>query len=242
VEQLSRRTHQMVRNSPFLDQATRSGWGAVQKLLQPRKLRTYLASTDRMRVMIGAGPSKQHGWLPTDLTPSRPDVMFLDARKKLPFQDACVDLIHTEHMIEHIDFDDGQRFLAECARILKPGGRIRISTPDFDRVLALAQHPDPRVGSLIRAANARNQVDPEKLDDPIFAVNRLFSGHGHRFLYSVRMLKECLLSAGLQDVRRQEVGESEEPDLRGLEQHDQRVGAEWNSYHSLIVEAVKPQT
>jgi predicted SAM-dependent methyltransferase len=236
-----RKLHGLISGSPLLDQMARSGWGGVQLAVRPVKLRRYLASTDRVRVMLGAGPCARDGWLPTDITPSRRDVMYLDARKPLPFDDGSVDLIHTEHLIEHIDFPAGQHMLRECARILRPGGRLRISTPDYDRVVALAAQPlDPRLLAMVRDDNALNGVPEDKLDDASFVVNRLFSDYAHRFLYSEQLLTQCMHEAGLADVRRHDVGESDEPDLRDLEMHGERIGEEWNQFQSLILEAVLP--
>jgi len=36
-----------------------------------------------------------------------------------------------EHFIEHISFADAVKFLAEVRRLLKPGGTLRLSTPDL---------------------------------------------------------------------------------------------------------------
>jgi predicted SAM-dependent methyltransferase len=236
-----RRMHGLIAGSPLLDQMARSGWGGLQLGIRPLKLRRYLADTDRVRVMLGAGPCAREGWLPTDITPSRRDVVYLDARKRLPFEDGSVDLIHTEHLIEHIDFAAGQHLLRECNRILRPGGRLRVSTPDYERVLALAARPlDPRLAEMVRSDNALNGVPADKLDDPTFVVNRLFSDYAHRFLYSEQLLTRCMTEAGLAEVRRHDVGESDEPELRGLEMHGERIGEEWNQFQSLILEAVRP--
>ena len=99
----ARRVREAVSGSPFLTQTTQSGWTVAQKAMRGRKLKAYFAANPRVRLMIGSGPSKLDGWLATDLIPSRPDVVFLDANDPFPFDDATVDRIHTEHMIEHVE-------------------------------------------------------------------------------------------------------------------------------------------
>lgn len=233
-----RRGHSVVSRSPLLDQAARSAWGLLQRAVRDRKLRRYLASVDEIRLMLGAGPVKRPGWLATDLTPLRADVMLLDVSKPFPFNDDSVALIHTEHVIEHISYDVGQHMIRECARVLRPRGCLRISTPDFDRVVALADpNLDARVAVMMRDANVRQGVSSSRLADPCFSVNRLFSEFGHRFLYSEALLTRCLLEGGFREVARCAVGESDDPALRDLEMHGERIGSDWNAYQSLILEA-----
>lgn len=51
---------------------------------------------------------------------------------RLPFDDASVDNIYCSHVIEHIQNADAERFFAESARVLKPGGVMRIACPDAE--------------------------------------------------------------------------------------------------------------
>ena len=53
-----------------------------------------------------------------------------DFRYPLKINDDCVDGIFTEHVLEHLTYDQVERLLKECYRILKPGGIIRIIVPD----------------------------------------------------------------------------------------------------------------
>src|SRR5438270_1991172 len=58
----------------------------------------------------------------------------LDARvgsaEEMPVPDDSVDIVVSFETIEHVR--DPKRFLEECARVLAPGGRLVISTPDKD--------------------------------------------------------------------------------------------------------------
>jgi len=51
------------------------------------------------------------------------------APETLPFDDLSVDFIHISHLIDNIWVNDIYKFLQEINRILKPGGRLVISTP-----------------------------------------------------------------------------------------------------------------
>jgi 2-polyprenyl-3-methyl-5-hydroxy-6-metoxy-1,4-benzoquinol methylase len=57
----------------------------------------------------------------------------------IPAADASVDVLHAAEVIEHLY--DPDLFVDECARVLRPGGRLVVSTPNlqawFNRVLFL---------------------------------------------------------------------------------------------------------
>ncbi len=50
------------------------------------------------------------------------------AAEALPFPDACFDLVVASDVIEHVE--DVNRFAAECARVLRPGGLVFLATPN----------------------------------------------------------------------------------------------------------------
>ena len=66
--------------------------------------------------------------LPTkDFTP-----IDLSLDNTLPFDSEQASLIYCAHTIEHLPDKSCINFLAECARILKSGGRLRLVYPDFN--------------------------------------------------------------------------------------------------------------
>lgn len=49
----------------------------------------------------------------------------------------CVEEIRASHILEHFSVSDAMRALAEWFRVLKPGGRIRISVPDIHKAVTM---------------------------------------------------------------------------------------------------------
>jgi predicted SAM-dependent methyltransferase len=60
---------------------------------------------------------------------------------RLPYDDATFSFIFSEHFFEHIFMDEAFDLFVECARVLKPGGTLRISVPDAD--LRTYAKPEP---------------------------------------------------------------------------------------------------
>jgi predicted SAM-dependent methyltransferase len=60
-----------------------------------------------------------------------------DVRTGLPFDEGVVDLIFSSHMIEHLTFEEGRALVAECFRVLKPGGVARFSCPDGGKLMKM---------------------------------------------------------------------------------------------------------
>lgn len=75
-----------------------------------------------LNVEFGCGNRKTiAGWICHDRE--------VDITKPLPYNDGSVDMIRAEHVCEHVSGPEFLRFLEECYRILKPGGKARISMP-----------------------------------------------------------------------------------------------------------------
>ena len=60
------------------------------------------------------------------------DVVTVDVRKRLSFPSATFDVVYACHVVEHLDPDEADRFVAEIYRILRPGGLFRVSVPNLE--------------------------------------------------------------------------------------------------------------
>ena len=172
------------------------------------------------RLHIGCGQQSIKGWINID-NQGLPGVdQVLDVRNGLPFSGVAA--IYAEHFLEHLSLDDGLAFLTECRRVLAGDGILRLSTPSLDWVISTHYRWD-------------GATDEERGLDCI-RLNRAFHGWGHQFLYNRPMLGSALRAAGFASVSFRSYGESEVPELRGLERHET-----WNDTpelpHVLVVEA-----
>lgn len=106
------------------------GLYVLMKQVQARgKIRRLLAREGDLFVEFGAGDKKGSGfWVTVDM--SKYSDLFWDLRNGIPFPDNSVSKIYSSHFLEHLSFREGQCFLRECVRVLKPGGVFSISVPN----------------------------------------------------------------------------------------------------------------
>src|SRR5688500_2440993 len=93
-----------------------------------RLIETYFRTHGVKRLHLGCGGNILDGWLNCDLRPRSNEIVQLDATEAFPFPDEQFTYVFSEHMIEHVPFGDGAAMLAESYRVLRRGGKIRIST------------------------------------------------------------------------------------------------------------------
>lgn len=88
------------------------------------------------RLHLGCGPHILPGYVNCDVL-ALPGVDVVCPAHELPFEDgSCVEVL-AEHLIEHLTFFDFQRTIAECARVLGPGGVITLECPDLEEICRL---------------------------------------------------------------------------------------------------------
>jgi predicted SAM-dependent methyltransferase len=205
------------------------------------KIQAYLKANPAPKLHIGASYCLLPGWLNTDFILESSDVVYLDATRPFPFADNTFDYVMGEHMIEHIDYAGAEAMLRECYRVLKPGGRIRLATPDL-QVLAGLCAPVQNTAQTTYVNFAAERALPEVTAcKAVFVVNNAFRNYGHQFLYDPETLRHNLASHGFEDLRNYKPGVSDDPNLRGLEAHGKNIGNEAiNQFETFVVEARVP--
>src|SRR5688572_29628565 len=166
---------------------------------EPGVIRDYLESHSIRKLHLGAGGNDPTGWLNTDIAPTR-DEVYLDATKRYPFSDATFQYVFSEHMIQAVRWERGVAMLKECYRILAPGGKLRVVTPNLAKfVQLLIGNPDADAQQFI-AAKLRFAGWPETPVTGAYIFNRQVRDWGTEFLYDPATLRKGLELAGFKQI------------------------------------------
>jgi predicted SAM-dependent methyltransferase len=184
-----------------------------------RRMDKYVAGVGEKKLNLGCGENVLAGWLNVDFDPLSPEVVYLDATARFPLPDGVFDLVFSEHMIEHVSYAHAEHMLRECWRVMKAGGRIRISTPDLKFLMDL-YHGDKSPLQEEYVRRSAEEAGIKAMDTHV--INRFVREWGHLFIYDEKALKAALQEAGFGEIERCALHESRAAALRNVENESRR--------------------
>jgi predicted SAM-dependent methyltransferase len=224
------------------------------------------------RINLGCGPNAPAGWLNLDgswnawfsnhpylrralkmVGVIRRDVGALwtvrplvhDLTEPLPFEENSVSAIYASHVLEHLYHSDAEKLLAECKRILKPRGVIRLVVPDLHSMvieyMETKNHNGLSISGTASPADRLNDRlgyrSPRPPDGNLmfrfYAVWKDF--HSHKWMYDSESLARHLSLAGFEEVTARRFRESNIAGIEEVEQEDRVLNGA-----GVCVEARKP--
>lgn len=152
-----------------------------------------------MKLVIGTRTWLGPDWTHCDINPialhdpnggpPHPVDVVCDARH-VTLPDGCAELVYSQECLEHIPWGEYQTVLQEWARLVQPGGRLRVEVPDF-----------------LAACRQVLETDTLEMDRAIQQI--IFGGQSNQYDFhytglTPRMLTEDMEKLGLKvvDVRR----------------------------------------
>jgi SAM-dependent methyltransferase len=149
-----------------------------------------------------------------------------DLRRPLPFGEATFSAIYASHVIEHLYRAEAEALLAECRRVLTPGGILRLVVPDL-QFLVLDYLKGRNGGSAPQdrwsaAENLNQKLGFRSVQPPVgnlfFRFYSLWKDfHSHKWMYDSDSLSHLLELAGFEAVARKEFRCSEIPGIEEVE-------------------------
>lgn len=172
------------------------------------------------KLHLGCGGNLLPEWANVDFN-GNAGVIGHNLTRPLPLKADTIEFIYTEHFIEHITREQGISFLSDCYRVLKPGGVIRISTPNLHRL----------VDDYLKGPTPEWETWDWAPGTPCQMVNGGMRLWGHQFVYDHAELTLVLDGIGFREIMKKPWRESERPELCGLETRP--------FFDDVILEAVK---
>jgi predicted SAM-dependent methyltransferase len=163
---------------------------------QKRKLNDAILNSDRIALHLGCGYTHLDGWINIDLYGSAADIAW-DLRRPLPLADGVATEVFCEHLMEHLPLEDALVLLAECRRVLKKDGLLRVGVPDAGAYFR-------SYAGLTEFLDECRPARPTK----ILAVAEVVYGYGHRSIWDAETLVGSCLEAGFSTAERRDFGVS----------------------------------
>lgn len=138
------------------------------------------------RLNLGCGRYHLEGFINLDKAENvNPDIV-CDVLK-LHYSNESIEEIYCGHLLEHMTLDEGIEALAYWKSLLKKGGKITITVPDFD-VLARKYLENPTPDKLIELNNVY--------------IYSYCQESQHKYCYSGELLKSLMVKAGFVEIQK----------------------------------------
>lgn len=198
----------------------------------------YFKSQKIRKLHIGCGENILKGWLNSDYHPISTQVLRLDATKPFPFKNDEFDYVFSEHLIEHITYPQGLQMLAECYRILKSSGKLRVATPDLLFLIELYRSDKSELQKEYIKCDTDKNIKYAPCYEDTFVINNLMRNWGHKFIYDEKTLRYSLEKVGFTRISKYELSDSDNEELRNLENVG-RMPEGFLKLQSIVLEGTK---
>lgn len=187
---------------------------AANRPVATARFRAALRTAPRPIALEVGGLTRRPGWLMVNVNAVTP--YYMDGTRTWAFEDGALSHVYADNMIEHVPLAGARVFFAEAYRCLRPGGIIRLVTPDVraHAELYLAGEDVSR-SPLAEEYRSLGVV----MEHPIDILRTPIGEFGHHagYVYDFETLDAELRRAGFGPAARRQPQESDDPMLRGLE-------------------------
>lgn len=90
-----------------------------------------------LKIHVGSGPINLQGWVNIDARPASHIHLTSEGFSLKEFADGEIEEIYMCHVLEHFSFQEVRSILKNFRKKLQPGGVLRLSVPDFDKLIKI---------------------------------------------------------------------------------------------------------
>lgn len=171
-------------------------------------------------IHCGSARQFRHGWLNTDVLhirdgddrtsersriahvtrPNGEQAFYLehDSVEPYPCEDESFEWAFAEHFLEHLTPREAVGWLRDVRRVLKPGGVLRVTTPDLRKYIEGYLDPEGRFFAehRERLGRLRDFAEKEVPERRAWMVNQIFYRWQHRWIYDLDEVRFVAEQAG----------------------------------------------
>ena len=135
--------------------------------------------TGGLKIHLGAGPINIQGWVNVDARDDDHVHLVAKGFELAEFSDGTISEIYMCHVLEHFSFSEAEEVLKNLMAKLRVDGVIRLSVPDFDKLIEVYSENDKDLDSIKLAIMGGQEYE--------FNFHKSIYNHGNL----TRLLKEC---------------------------------------------------
>lgn len=139
---------------------------------------------NKVYIHLGCGEINASGFINVDAIPYSHIHYVQEINDLSIFPNRHADLVYASHCLEHISHRDLSKVLREWYRVLKEGGILRLSVPDFDKLIEVYSAEEKETQTIIMPLMGGQDYDY----------------NFHKTVFNEKYLAELLLSAGFRKV------------------------------------------
>lgn len=149
-----------------------------------------------LKLHLGCGPRYLQGFIHIDMDVlPHIDYPKTDLKDLSMFEDSSVDMIYTCGSFEYYDREEAVEVLEEWKRVLRIGGTLKISVPDFS--------------SIVKVYKDYHDIDGIGILGPLFGKWKLNDGNHvyHKTVYDEKSLTNLLSNQGFSSIQQYDAHE-----------------------------------
>jgi len=209
----------------------RSQWGTIRLTVKTTygKLKRQIIrpsfpklENGELYLHLGCGRINHEKFVNIDGLPA-PHIHYIREIDNLcPFKNNSVDLIYGSHCLEHFSHRKVSNVLSEWHRVLKTGGILRLSVPDFDVLCEIYKESGNEIDSILEILMARQD----------------YKYNFHMTAFNQSSLTRLLSNVGFREIRNWQPGACELTQFKDFSTHKVQVNQTFYPI-SLNLEAIK---
>lgn len=143
-----------------------------------------------MKLHLGCGAKYIEGYIHVDKNNLSHIDYVCDLSDLSVFEDESVELIYASHVLEYYSFIEVIPVLKEWYRVLKKNGILRLSVPDFDKLIKVYELTNSNIDRIIGPMFGRMEINDFDSTKLIF----------HNTVYNRKKLESVLSESGFQSL------------------------------------------